>query len=215
MNRSVRWDLHKVRKDGYMMGDPKNLELSSGGQASYSKGSPYWVSVLGIHLYQYTSWWCCEKLCLASVNFFWRLFQRICSFHDGWLTSAPAHTALSVQQFLTKNSLTSIAHPPYSPDLAPSDFFFVSPDEKSPQRATFCQCGRGATKNGRSTKSHENPRVQKLFWIVEKCLNRCIASNGKCFEGDWSLRSLNKFFIHTFHFILGPPHILAHIIYTY
>jgi len=37
--------------------------------------------------------------------------------------NAPAHTALRVQQFLAKNNITVIPHPPYSPDLAPCDFF--------------------------------------------------------------------------------------------
>ncbi|PNF22071.1 hypothetical protein B7P43_G09295 [Cryptotermes secundus] len=37
--------------------------------------------------------------------------------------NAPAHTALSVRQFLTKNGMTPVSHPPYSPDLAPCDFF--------------------------------------------------------------------------------------------
>ena len=30
---------------------------------------------------------------------------------------------LTVDQFLTKNSMTQLLHPPYSPDLAPCDFF--------------------------------------------------------------------------------------------
>ena len=34
-----------------------------------------------------------------------------------------AHTALSVWQFLTKNGMTTVPHPPYSLDLAPSIFF--------------------------------------------------------------------------------------------
>ena len=41
------------------------------------------------------------------------------------------------QQFLTKNGMTSMPQPPYSPDRALSDFFFVSLGEKSPQRETF------------------------------------------------------------------------------
>ena len=69
----------------------------------------------------------------------------------------------------------------------PKWLFFVSLDENSPQRETFCPCGGGETKNHRSTKRHENLRVQKLFWAVGKSLNRCIASNGEYFEGDWSL----------------------------
>ena len=41
--------------------------------------------------------------------------------------SAPAHTALSIPQFLTKNGLTPMSHPPYSPNLAHSDFLFLFP----------------------------------------------------------------------------------------
>ena len=37
--------------------------------------------------------------------------------------NVPAHTELSVRQFLTKNRMTRALHPPYSPDLAPCDFF--------------------------------------------------------------------------------------------
>ena len=93
-----------------LCGNPPKMKLSSGGRDPCSTGFPYQVSVLGIHLYQCTSWYCCERLCLGSVNFFWRLFQCVCPFHDGGFTSAPAHTTLNVQQFLTKNGMR-----PYSP----------------------------------------------------------------------------------------------------
>ena len=36
--------------------------------------------------------------------------------------NAPTHTALSLWQFLTRNGMTTVSHPPYSPDLAPCDF---------------------------------------------------------------------------------------------
>jgi len=44
---------------------------------------------------------------------------------EWWLhhDNVPAHKALSVKQFLTKNSMTQLLHPPYSPNLAPCDFF--------------------------------------------------------------------------------------------
>jgi len=38
--------------------------------------------------------------------------------------NAPAHNALSVQMFLMKHKITLLEHPPYSPDLAPCDFFY-------------------------------------------------------------------------------------------
>ena len=37
--------------------------------------------------------------------------------------NAPAHTALSVTEFLATKQITVLEHPAYSPDLAPSDFF--------------------------------------------------------------------------------------------
>ena len=38
--------------------------------------------------------------------------------------TAPADTALSAKQFLISKEITTLHHPPYSPDLAPCDFFF-------------------------------------------------------------------------------------------
>jgi histone-lysine N-methyltransferase SETMAR len=40
-------------------------------------------------------------------------------YHD----SAPAHTALSVQRIFAAKNMAVVPHPPYSPDLAPCDFF--------------------------------------------------------------------------------------------
>jgi len=37
--------------------------------------------------------------------------------------NAPAHTALSVREFLVTKQITVLEHPAYSPDLARSDFF--------------------------------------------------------------------------------------------
>ncbi len=37
--------------------------------------------------------------------------------------NAPVHTAAAVKQFIADRAIKTIAHPPYSPDLAPADFF--------------------------------------------------------------------------------------------
>ena len=73
---------------------------------------------------QCTSWWC-ESLHSLSVNFFVRLFQQICPFHDEWFMSTTTHTVLSGQQFLTKNGVTPVPHPPYSPDLTLNNFYLL------------------------------------------------------------------------------------------
>ncbi|UYV74908.1 hypothetical protein LAZ67_12001768 [Cordylochernes scorpioides] len=38
--------------------------------------------------------------------------------------NAPAHRAIIVQDYLAKHSVSVLPHPPYSPDIAPCDFFF-------------------------------------------------------------------------------------------
>ncbi|GBM10250.1 hypothetical protein AVEN_177512-1 [Araneus ventricosus] len=40
-------------------------------------------------------------------------------FHD----NAPPHSALIVKKYLVRHSVTTLEHPPYSPDLAPADFY--------------------------------------------------------------------------------------------
>jgi len=48
--------------------------------------------------------------------------QTLLPHHD----NAPSHTSVLTQQFLVKNKMTVIPHPPYSPDLAPCDFFLFA-----------------------------------------------------------------------------------------
>ena len=46
--------------------------------------------------------------------------------NNSWILhhdNAPAHTALSVREFLATKQITVLEHATYSPDLAPSDFF--------------------------------------------------------------------------------------------
>ena len=45
---------------------------------------------------------------------------------DRWILhhdNAPVHDVLRVREFLAKNSITKMDHPPYSPDLAPCNFW--------------------------------------------------------------------------------------------
>ena len=56
--------------------------------------------------------------------------------NKNWLLhhdNAPAHTSLLVREFLTKNNTLMMPQPPYSPDLAPCDFFLF-PKLKRPMK---------------------------------------------------------------------------------
>ena len=48
--------------------------------------------------------------------------------NNTWLLhhdNALAHAALLTSRFLTDNNITVVSHPPYSPDLSPSNFFLL------------------------------------------------------------------------------------------
>jgi histone-lysine N-methyltransferase SETMAR len=59
-------------------------------------------------------------------------------WQNGWILhqdNAPAHIALSVKQFLANKNITVMELPPYSPDLAPCDFYLF-PKIKSVLKGT-------------------------------------------------------------------------------
>jgi hypothetical protein len=60
--------------------------------------------------------------------------------NNSWILhhdNAPAHTALSVREFLPSKQITVLEHPPYSPDLHPNDFFSVPEDNENIERKAF------------------------------------------------------------------------------
>jgi len=65
-----------------------------------------------------------------------RLLNRIrhvvpgmCESGDWFLLhdNAPSHNATIGKQFLAQRKVTVLDHPPYSPDLAPADYFYSPP----------------------------------------------------------------------------------------
>ena len=77
--------------------------------------------------------------------------------------SAPAHTALSVQQFLTQNNMTPMPHPPYSPNLTLSDFILFPWMKKVLKGKHFAHEKEAKQKNSKSTKRPQNQWVQQLL----------------------------------------------------
>ena len=72
----------------------------------------------------------------------------------------------------------------------------------------FCRCGRGKTKNSRSTERHQNQWIQKLLWAVEKMSQRVYWIKWRVL---WSwlkfkhLRINTQFFINKFWVVWGFP----------
>ena len=107
----------------------------------------------------------------------------------GWKTwilhhdNAPAHTALNVKQFLVSQEITTLHHPPYSPDLTPCDFFF--PKLKRILKGTRFQRVKdikiSVTKYLKTITKEE---ILQCFKAWSKRMEKCIKANGEYFEVD-------------------------------
>jgi histone-lysine N-methyltransferase SETMAR len=105
---------------------------------------------------------------------------------EWWLhhDNAPAHKALSVQQFLIKNSMTQLLQLPYSPNLAPCDFFLFPRMKKVLKGKSFADVEEVKEKMTEALKGITLKEFQDCFKKWKTRLDWCIASNGHYFEGD-------------------------------
>lgn len=98
--------------------------------------------------------------------------------------NAPAHTSLVVREFLSKNSITVTEHPPYSPDLAPCDFFLF-PKTKLVLRGRHLgdinEIKKATTGQLRNLQPED---FQGAFSQWKRRWHKCIMSQGEYFEGD-------------------------------
>ena len=112
-------------------------------------------------------------------------FSLSCQKNGDWLLhhdNAPAHTSLTVREFLTKNNMTTIPHPAYSPDLVPCDFY-VFPKMilwLKGQRFVSIEETQAESQQVLNTLEDFNKCVQK--WQIR--WDSCIQAQGDYLEGD-------------------------------
>ena len=63
----------------------------------------------------------------------WRPKSGITLHHD----NAPAHSATAIREFLANKHVQLMSHPPYSPDLAPGNFFAFPRVKKQLRRSRY------------------------------------------------------------------------------
>jgi len=96
--------------------------------------------------------------------------------------NAPAHTSHLVQQFLTKHGTAQLQQPPYSPDLAPCDFFLFQRLKKVLKGhlfETMDDIKRNSTKTLLDILKEE---FTKCFQQWQKRWAKCVAAEGNCVE---------------------------------
>jgi len=85
--------------------------------------------------------------------------------------------------------MTVIPHPPYSPDLAPCDFFLFPRMKCQMKGKCFADVSEVKKKTLEVLNNISTEEFQKCFQQCEKCWYKCIESKGECFEGDYSCNS--------------------------
>ena len=96
--------------------------------------------------------------------------------------NAPAHRANQTRQFLEEQGVQEVGHPPYSPDLAPCDFF-VFPHVKSKLRGIRFESPEAAVQafiDG--VESIPSSAWADCFAKWFQRMERCIQCNGEYFE---------------------------------
>ena len=98
--------------------------------------------------------------------------------------NAPAHASLLSRSYLAKHQTPVVPHPPYSPDLAPADFFLF-PKLKTTLKGRHFQTIEEIQENAtRELRAITESAFQEAFQKLKKRWERCIASRGDYFEGD-------------------------------
>ena len=98
--------------------------------------------------------------------------------------NAPSHTALVTREILAKNKITTLDHPPYSPDLAHCDFSLF-PKVKNVMRGEhFVDVDTIKRETTKPLKELTKEDMQHYFQEWEKRWTKCILSGGVYFESD-------------------------------
>ena len=98
--------------------------------------------------------------------------------------NAPAHSCRIVQDFLDKHEISTLTHPPYSPDLAPNDFWLfpsLNAFLKGTRFQTVDNIQRNVTKELMVLSKSD---FRKCFQKWQDRENKCIQSRSDYFEGD-------------------------------
>ena len=94
--------------------------------------------------------------------------------------NTPVHNSILVTDYLTKMGIKIVPQPPYSPDLAPGDFWLLP---------TLRGCRYEMTEEMKEavTKVIDSLTQVDFHGALQKLLeqyNKCIAAGGDYFEGD-------------------------------
>jgi len=96
--------------------------------------------------------------------------------------NAPSHNATIIKQFLAQRKVTELDHPPYSPDLAPADYFLFPKVKSHLKERLFDSISdiQKAVTSTLNTMAKEDfyKGIRKLYDRA----NLCVQLEGMCVE---------------------------------
>ena len=101
--------------------------------------------------------------------------RKTWALHHG---NASAHTTL-LKQFLISNKITTLYHPPYSPDLAPCDFILFPKLKRILKRTRFEGVEDITTSVTNHLKIITNEEFSQCFQAWSTRIEKCIKANGE------------------------------------
>jgi len=103
----------------------------------------------------------------------------------GWILhhdNACAHTSHLVPQFLAKHGTAQLQQPPYSPDLAPCDFFLFPRLKKVPKEHRFEAAEDIKRNSAKTLLDIPKEEFAKCFQQWQKRWAKCVAAEGNYVE---------------------------------
>jgi len=98
--------------------------------------------------------------------------------------NAPTHTSLVVREFLTKNNMTTVPHPAYSPDLAPCDLYVFAKMKRRLKGQCFVSIKEIQAESQQVLNMLTVEDFNECFQKWQNRWDRCIQAQGDNFEGD-------------------------------
>jgi len=98
--------------------------------------------------------------------------------------NAPAHTSLVVREFPTKNNMTTVPHPAYSPHLAPCDFYVFPKMKLRLKGRRFISTEEIQAESQHALNTLTPADFSECFQKWQNRWDRCIQAQGDYFESD-------------------------------
>lgn len=119
--------------------------------------------------------------------------RRVLLHHD----NAPAHKAMLTRARLVETGVSVLHQPPYSPDLAPADFWLFPHLKQVLRGERFTSVDQLKDRIGMVLRSIPSEEFARAFQELKTRWQKCIDSGGEYFEGVRHLRPTNP--------LVGPP----------